>query len=63
MIFDGKKINNSNFHKNKILFNIYDIEVDKILKTNSNTFLDIMMMMMMMMMTMRMMMMPKDLYV
>ena len=31
MIFDDKKINNSNFYKNKKLFNIYDLEVDKIL--------------------------------
>ena len=27
--FDGKKINKSNFHKNKKLFNIYDVDVDK----------------------------------
>ena len=31
IIFDDKKINMSNFYKNKKLFNIYDIEVDKIL--------------------------------
>ena len=30
IIFDDKKINRSNFHKNKKLFNIYDIDVDKI---------------------------------
>ena len=30
-IFDDKKINKSNFYKNKKLFNIYDIHVDKIL--------------------------------
>ena len=31
IIFDDKKINKSNFYKNKKLFNIYDIELDKIL--------------------------------
>ena len=31
IIFDDKKINKSNFYKNKELFNIYDTEVDKIL--------------------------------
>ena len=31
VIFDDKRINKSNFYKNKKLFNIYDIEVDKIL--------------------------------
>ena len=31
IIFDDKKINKSNFYRNKNLFNIYDIEVDKIL--------------------------------
>ena len=31
IIFDDKKINKSNFYKNKKLFNIYDTEVDKIL--------------------------------
>ena len=54
-IFDDKKINKSNFCKNKKLFNIYDIDVGKILiSKNVNlmvkrahliTFLDIMMMM------------------
>ena len=29
--FDGKKMNKSNFYKNKKLFNVCDIEVDKIL--------------------------------
>ena len=61
IIFDDKNINKSNFYKNKKLFNIYDIEFDKVLiskkklmvkKAHSNTFLDIMMMMMMMMMMM-----------
>ena len=55
IIFDDKKINRSNFYKNKKLFSIYDIEVDKILRSNKNlmvkkahlnTFLDITMMMM-----------------
>ena len=31
IIFDDKKISKSNFHENKKLFNINDIEVDKIL--------------------------------
>ena len=31
IIFDDKKINMSNFYKNKKLFDIYNIEVDKIL--------------------------------
>ena len=31
IIFNDKKISKSNFYKNKKLFNIYDIEVDKIL--------------------------------
>ena len=31
IIFDDKKINKSNLYKNKKLFSIYDIEVDKIL--------------------------------
>ena len=29
IIFDDKKISKSNFYKNKRLFSIYDIEVDK----------------------------------
>ena len=31
IIFNHKKINNSNFYKNKKLFNIHDIDIDKIL--------------------------------
>ena len=31
IIFDDKKVNNSNFYKNKKLFYIYDIDVGKIL--------------------------------
>ena len=37
--FDDKEINKSNFYKNKKLFNIYDLDVNKML----NTSLDIMM--------------------
>ena len=53
IFFDDKKINKSNFYKNKKLFSIYDIEVHKMLisekepyrkKSHLNTFLDIMMM-------------------
>ena len=52
--FDDKKINKSNFYKNKKLFNIYDLDVNNILvlkgnhmkqKIHLNTSLDIMMMM------------------
>ena len=69
IILDDKQINKRNFGKSKKLFNIYDIEVDKILnfkkepyvkKTSFKYFLgyndDVMMMIMMMMM-------PLDLYV
>ena len=55
IIFDDKKINKSNFYKNKKLFHIYDIETDKMLiskighygkkKVDLNISLDIMMMM------------------
>ena len=31
IIFGDKKFNKNNFYKNKKLFNIYDIDVDKIL--------------------------------
>ena len=50
IIFDDKKINKSNFLKNKKVFSIYDIEIDNILilkknltvrKALSNTFLEI----------------------
>ena len=60
IIFDDKKINKSRFYKNKKVFNIYEMEVDKTLilkiepyskKAHLNIFLDIMMMM------------PLDLYV
>ena len=53
IIFDDKKISKKNFYKNKNLFNIYDIDVDKILlskknhmvkKAHLNIFLDIMLM-------------------
>ena len=52
--FDDKKINKSNFHKNKTLFSSNDIDVNKILvskkgsygtKIRLNTSLDIMMVM------------------
>ena len=52
--FDDKKINKSTFYKNKKLFNIHDLDVNKILvskkesygkKIHLNTPLDIMMMM------------------
>ena len=53
--FEDKKINKSNFHKNKKLFKIDDIDINKILvskkesygkKVHLNSSLDIMMMMM-----------------
>ena len=40
IISDNKKINKNNLYKNKKLFNIYCIDVGKLL----NTFLDIIMM-------------------
>ena len=52
--FDDKKINKSNFYKNNKLFNLNDIDVNKILvlkkndmvqKIHLNTSLDIMMVM------------------
>ena len=53
IISNDKKINKSNFYKNKTLFSIYDIDVDKLLiskkerygkkKAHLNTLLDIMM--------------------
>ena len=52
--FDDKKISKSNFHKNKKLFNLNDIDANEILvskkesyvtKNSLNTSLDIMMMM------------------
>ena len=51
--FDGKEVNKSNFYKNKKLFKIDDIEINRILvskenhivkKIHLNTSLDIMMM-------------------
>ena len=53
MNFDDKNINKSNFYKNKKLFNIHDLDVNKKIvskkesygtKIHSNTSLDIMMM-------------------
>ena len=52
--FDDRKVNKTNFYKNKILFKIEDIDINKILlskrelcgkKIQLNTPLDIMMMM------------------
>ena len=52
--FEDKKINKSNFYKNKKIFNIHGLDVNKILvskkesygtKIHLNTLLDIMMMM------------------
>ena len=46
--FDDKNINKSSFYKNKTLFSLNDIDVNKILvskKINPNTLLDIMMVM------------------
>ena len=36
--FDNKNINKSNFHKNNKIFNIYDIEVDKILISKNDSY-------------------------
>ena len=53
IIFDDKKINKNSFYKNKKLFNIYDIDVTKILASTKepynknihlNTTLDMMIM-------------------
>ena len=53
IIFDDKKINSSTFYKNKKLFNMYEIDVSKMLiskkdpygkKAHLNTLLDIMLM-------------------
>ena len=53
IIFDDKKINSSTFYKNKKLFNMYKIDVSKMLiskkepygkKGHLNTLLDIMLM-------------------
>ena len=38
IIFDDKKINKSNFHRNKKLFNIYDIDVNQILVSNKEPY-------------------------
>ena len=38
IIFDDKKINKSNFYKNIKLFNIYDIDVDKLLISKKEPF-------------------------
>ena len=36
--FDHKKINESNFYKNKNLFNIYDLDVNKILVSKKESY-------------------------
>ena len=38
IIFDDKNIKKSNFYKNKKLFSIYDIEVDKILISKKESY-------------------------
>ena len=38
IIFDDKKINKSNFYKNKKLFNIYDIDLIEILISKKETY-------------------------
>ena len=38
VIFDDKKINKTNFYKNKELLSIYDIEVDKILISKKDSY-------------------------
>ena len=48
--FDDKKINKSTFYKNKNLFNIHDLDANKILASKKDSYgtkdsLDIMMMM------------------
>ena len=36
--FDDKKINKSNFYKNKKLFNIHDLDVNKILVSKKESY-------------------------
>ena len=36
--FEDKKINKSNFYKNKKLFNIHDLDVNKILVSNKESY-------------------------
>ena len=36
--FDNKKINKSNFYKNKKLFNLHDIDVNKILVSKKESY-------------------------
>ena len=38
IIFDDKKINKSNFYRNKKLFNIYDIDVNQILVSKKESY-------------------------
>ena len=39
IIFDDKRINNSNFCKHTKLFNIYDVELDKILLSEKEPYI------------------------
>ena len=39
IVFDDKKINKSNFYKNKKPFNIFDIDFDKLLISKKETLL------------------------
>ena len=36
--FDDRKINKINFHKNKKIFNIYDLDVNKILVSKKESY-------------------------
>ena len=36
--FDDKKISKRNFHKNKKIFNIYDLDVNKILVSKKESY-------------------------
>ena len=36
--FDDRKINKSNFHKNKKLFNLHDIDANKILVSKKESY-------------------------
>ena len=38
IIFDDNKINKSNFYKNKKLFDVYEMEVDKILISKKQSY-------------------------
>ena len=38
IIFENKKINKSNFYKNKKLFNLHDLDVNKILVSKKESY-------------------------